>query len=217
MAISPDSVAVIKGLRRRGYSIPEISTRTGVPRTTVQRYSKSVPIARQYQDRWHARRNASKIMSERAWRTADERARKTVSKISTRDLALIGASLYWAEGAKRDLTFTNTDSRMIELFVFILRNVFKVPLDDLTVSLRIYEDLKKGACLRHWSRVTGVHLTNATTISVLRGKKSGKLEYGMCRIRVKKSGWLLKEIFSIINRVFEQCSPRSSMDRTAHS
>jgi hypothetical protein len=217
MATAPRSVSLIKHLRRRGYSIPEISARTEVPKTTVQRYSRDVTIAPQCRARWLARRNASKIMSERAWRIADTHAERLVGAVTKRDMALIGASLYWAEGAKKDFTFTNTDARMVALFSSILRNAFGVPLHQFKVSLRIYEDLDRSVCLRYWSRITGVHLNPKTTVSVLRGRKVGKLPYGMCRVRVQKSGWLLKELFSIINKVSAQCSPRSSMDRTVHS
>ena len=49
------------------------------------------------------------------------------------------------------------------------------------------------------------------------GKKNGKLKYGMCRIRVVKSGYLLKIIKSIINLTPELVSPYSSTDRTRHS
>ena len=39
-------------------------------------------------------------------------------------LALIAASLYWAEGAKKDFSLTNSDPEMIRVFVMILRKIF---------------------------------------------------------------------------------------------
>ena len=125
----------------------------------------------------------------------------------------MGVSLYWAEGAKRDFTFSNTDAEMIKIFVYILKKVFRIKDEDLKISLRIYEDLDKNTCLRYWSKITGIKLGKNTSIDVLKGKKKGKLEYGMCRIRAKKSGLLLKEFFAIIKRVINLTSPHSSMDK----
>lgn len=59
-------------------------------------------------------------------------------------------------------------------------------------------------------------------VSILSGKKKGKLEYGMCRIRVTR-GRTFKKIMGInkaladIIQEQETASPRSSMDRAAHS
>ena len=51
----------------------------------------------------------------------------------------------------------------------------------------------------------------------LKGKKIGKLEYGMCRIRVKKASRLHKYVFSLINRIIEVSGSHSSTDRTRDS
>ena len=84
--------------------------------------------------------------------------------------------------------------------------------------MRIYEDLNRNSCLKHWSKITGIQLNNETSIYVLNGSKQGKLQYGMCRIRVKKGGLLLKKFFAIINRLeYLTESPRSSTDRTVAS
>jgi hypothetical protein len=217
MATAHDTIVLMRSLRRRGRSIPEISTQTGTSRTTVLRHVGAIKIAPQYRARWLARRNASKMMSERAWHSANEKAERTVGVLSSRDFMLFAAALYWAEGAKKDLTFTNTDAPMIRLFIRVLRRTFDVSAQDIKISLRIYEDLERKKCLSFWSKTTGCRLSDTTTVSVLHGKKRGKLPYGMCRIRVRKGGRLLKEIFSIINKVAIQYPPRSSTDRTAHS
>ena len=122
-------------------------------------------------------------------------------------------SLYWAEGAKRDFTFLNTDAEMIRIFVYILRKVFKIKDEELKISLRIYEDLDKKTCLRYWSKIIGIRLEINTSVDILKGAKKGKLEYGMRRIRAKKSGLLLNEFFAIIKRVINLTSPHSSMDK----
>ena len=201
MSLSGMLIKQIIHLRERGHSIPEITAACKISKSTAARYVKNISILPQYQGRWRARRNASKIISERHWQEARARARKAVRSITEKDLILTGAALYWAEGSKKDFSLSNTDPVLIRIFLFILRNAFKVKDKDLKISLRIYEDLDQPECLKFWSAITGIKLGRSTSINILQGRKRGKLKYGMCRIRVRRGGLLLKEIFSIINQV----------------
>ena len=207
----------IASLRRRGFSIPEMSNKLGIAKSTVSRYARHVAILPQYRDRWLARRNASKITAERNWEFAHRVARQLLEKVNERDLKLIAAALYWAEGAKRDFSFSNTDPEMIRLFLYALRKVFNIKDARIKISLRLYEDLNKKQCLKFWSKTTSVHLNKSTSIYILQGSKKGKLQYGMCRVRIRKGGLLLKEFSAIMRRVNTLTGSRSSMDRTAHS
>lgn len=200
-ALDGKLVQKIKFLRTRGRSIPEISNILTISKSTALRYSNTVSILPAYRKRWLERRNASKIKSQRHVEEAKRDAEIKLPNITNKDLIVIFSSLYWAEGNKRDLVLTNTDPKMIGVFIYILRKIYNISNDDLSVSLRIYEDLDKKRCLKFWSKITGITLNNKTTVSVLIGHKNGKLNYGMCRVRVKKGGRLLKEIFSIINRI----------------
>lgn len=217
MRLTARIICKIRNLRKKGYSVPEISREYKIPKSTVLRHIKDVKILPRYYQRWLDRRNASKIISERNWNLADRRAKKTIGSLSGKDLLLIVASLYWAEGAKRDFSFSNTDPEMIKAFVYALRKVFRVKEEDFKISLRIYEDLNKNICLRYWSGILGINLNKETSVNILKGSKVGKLKYGMCRIRIKKGGLLLKEISSTIKRLGYLISPRSSTDRAPHS
>ena len=203
MRLDKKTTYKIKKLRKRGLSIPEISRELSVPRGTISRHIQGVKILPQYYPRWLERRNASKIISERNWDIATQKAKALFSSLTLRELALIGATLYWGEGSKRDFGLSNTDPELIRIFIYVLKIVWGVQEKDLKISLRLYEDLNKKDCLRYWSKIVGVKLNNKTSINILQGSKQGKLKYGMCRIRVKKGGWLLKEIVSINKRVGE--------------
>lgn len=219
MSLPPVIYEKIRLLRERGYSIPEISRECNIPKSTASRHAKEVKILPIYRERWLARRNASKIMSERNWQLASQRAEKRIQTLTEREKTLIVAALYWAEGTKREFNFINTDAEMIKFFVTVLRTVFHVKDEDFKITLRIYEDLDKKSCLSYWSNIVGFILDNNTTINVLSGSKKGRLKYGMCRVRVKKGGLLHKEFLSIIRRInvlLTEC-PHSSMDRTRDS
>lgn len=199
--ISEVSKIKIKFLRRRGYSIPEISTMANIPKSSVLRYISGVKISSKYKSRWLERRNASKVRSLKNWEIAKSEAIDLVPKISNREAVLIIASLYWSEGSKKDFSFSNTDPEMIKVFLKILRSVFKVNNDDLKFSIRIYSDLNLNKCINFWSKVAGVKLNHKASVNILEGSKNGKLKYGMFRVRVRKGGLLLKTMFSIINRL----------------
>ncbi len=201
MSISQSQIEKIIDMRKHGYSIPEISVAIAVSKSTVTRYAKPIAILPEYFSRWQNRKNTSKILSERNWSFAKNMAENRLISLDQKDLLLIGASLYWAEGSKKDFSFCNTDPQMISVFIAILRKVFQVKDQDLRISIRVYEDLDQVKCIKFWSNVTGVDLQNNLSINILKGKKLGKLQYGMCRIRVKKGGQFLKNFVAINNRV----------------
>ncbi|MGC9611134.1 MAG: hypothetical protein ABSE68_02875 [Minisyncoccia bacterium] len=201
MPLDKKLVQKIKFLRTRGRSIPEISRELMISKSTALRYSNEVSILPAYKKRWLDRWNSSKVKSQKHTEEARKDAEIKLPNLTNKDLIVILSSLYWAEGNKKDLVLTNTDPEMIKTFLYTLRKIYGIPNDSLKVSLRIYEDLDKKQCLRFWSKITGIMLDNKTTVSVLSGHKNGKLSYGMCRVRVKKGGRLLKEILSIINRI----------------
>ena len=193
----------ILDLRMHGYSIPEIHRLLGVPKSTALRYANTISILPEYKQRWLDRRNGSKIMSDRRLALAKNRANELVPVISKESLVLIAAALYWAEGAKKDFSLTNSDPELIKVFIRILEKIFDIKKEDLKVSIRLYEDLNINEAINFWSEIIGKDLKGNVSINILNGKKTGKLKYGMCRVRVKKSGLLLKTIFAINKRVCE--------------
>lgn len=200
--LSRELLGRIKELRKKGRSIPEISRECEVPKSTVLRHIAGIKIEPEYYQRWLDRRNSGKIVSEKNWNLAHKNAESFIDSISRKELALIAASLYWAEGNKKDFSFTNTDSDMIKVFLFVLRNCFDVRDENLKISIRIYEDLDLEECLIFWSGIVGLKLVKEnTSINILSGSKKGKLKYGMCRVRVRKGGLLLKKISAIIKRI----------------
>lgn len=200
MRLQKETIRKIKRLRKTGKSILEISRALFLPKSTVSRHIQGIEILPKYYSRWLERRNAAKITSERNWNTAIQKAEKLFPSLTLRELAIIGATLYWGEGSKRDFGLSNTDPELIRIFISILKKVWGIPEKDFKISLRLYEDLDKKSCLRYWSKIVGIKLNDKTSINILHGSKQGKLKYGMCRIRIKKGGWLLKEVTSINKR-----------------
>jgi hypothetical protein len=89
-----------------------------------------------------ARRNKRIIEQNRVI----EQARGEIGRITKRELWLIGIALYWAEGGKEKDTsigsgvrFSNSDPRMILLFIRWLRVCADVPLKDISADIYIHE------------------------------------------------------------------------------
>lgn len=196
-----DIVARIQSLRKKGYSLPEISRLVNVPKTTIFRYIKGVEILPEFIPTWSIKWGGSRKRKLLKEKQALKDAQKIVGNLSRKEKKLFLSALYWGEGSKKDFGLSNTDPELIKTFINVLRNVFNIQDDRLRISIRIYEDMDKDKCLNFWSQVAEIEKEKFTNVDVLFGKKKGKLEYGMCRVRVIKGGDLLKQIKGI-NKAF---------------
>lgn len=192
-----ETIVRIKFLRSRGYSVPEISREVNTSKTTVLRYIKGVEILPEYISQWAGKRGGSRKRMVLKIEEALENAESLVGALTEKEKLLILSALYWAEGNKKDFILTNTDPDLIRVFVNILRQELKLKDDQIRVSIRVYEDLDQEKSLNFWSQIVGIPKEKFLSVNVLSGKKKGKLEYGMCRVRVIKGGDLLKKVLGI--------------------
>lgn len=199
--LSKETLHKIRQLRERGYSIGEIKAETGVGYGTVWRYIENITILPEFRSRLLERKKSSSYRKSKALDQARIKAEKVVKSLSDKEKALFLAAIYWGEGSKKDFGLSNTDPRLISIFVKGLTSIFEVKKEDLRVSIRIYEDLDKDECLEFWSTITNVPVDKFIGVNILKGKKVGKLKYGMCRIRVSKGGNLLKYISALKEEV----------------
>jgi DNA-binding transcriptional MerR regulator len=188
-------------LRQNGCTISEIKNKLKLGQGTVYRYTRQVNIMPEFLPAWLAKKSTSIHRKQRDLAVANEKAKKDIKMLSKKEKVLILSSLYWAEGSKSDFGLSNTDPSLIKVFILCLKDILQVQTDDLRVSIRIYEDLNKDKCLSYWSAITGVSKDDFVSVNVLKGKKAGKLSYGMCRVRVKKGGNLLKYILAIKDQI----------------
>lgn len=195
--VTPLIIEKIKFLRSKGYSVPEISREVLVGKTTVFGYIKGVKISSEYISLWLGKRGGSKERRDSKLRVALKNGESLVGNLTKKEKVLILCALYWAEGNKTDFVLTNTDPQLISVFINSLRQVLNITDDQLRISIRLYEDLDKDKSLTFWSQVVGIPKERFLSTSILSGKKKGKLEYGMCRVRVVKGGDLLKKVMSI--------------------
>lgn len=201
--LTPEIKERIYYLRRRGFSLNEIKAKIPVGYGTIFRYIQGVQILPKYRKWWFGKRGGSRKRKKIAEYEAEKRAHKLIKVLSVKERTIFHCALYWAEGGKRDFNFTNTDPEMIKIFVDGLENIFGIPKSNFRVSIRIYEDLDKQKCLTYWAKIVGIAPENFVNIDVLKGKKSGKLAYGMCRVRIRKGGNMLKYMAALRKRMIE--------------
>lgn len=131
---------------------------------------------------------------------------------SVHDLRLLGAALYLGEGTKARKTkygniysieFTNTDPRMIEVFMVFLRKVIKPIEEKIKAQLFIYPDHSEDKLKTYWSEKLNIPLDRFQK-SILLKQGSGRYRpslYGIMKVRYNNKVHFL-ELQGIIDKVF---------------
>ncbi len=192
--ISDEKVKRIIELRKNGLSLDQIRKDVLIGRTTIYSYLKDVKTD------FDLRNTGSIKKSKMAWDSARKMASDEIKNISREGKMLILACLYWGEGNKKELNLINSDPNLIRIFVNCLMDL-GVKKDDFFISVRIYEDMNQEKVKDFWAKTIGIKKELFKGSDVLVGKKLGKLEYGMCRIRVRKGGNYFKSIMSMIDLI----------------
>lgn len=161
-------------LRQAGCPVPEIARRVGVARSTAYLWVRHLPLDRDTEEARARRRAHSKVMTDALW--ADHRAARDAARAETvakaavwvgalrhRELVLVGAAMYWAEGTKAKpwrphdcrVRFVNSDPMLITLFLRFLEEM-GVRRETLRYRVAIHEDADARAALAWWAEVVGV-------------------------------------------------------------
>ena len=149
-------------LRKQGLSYPQISRRLAVSKSTLSTWLRTIPVVleqkrvmpseifRTQGQRLHAKRVAQIAV------TTDQ-ACKEINALSSYELKLAGAMLYWAEGTKNPETepvaISNSDPELVRLALRWLREVCQVPDHKIRIEMHIHTDLDEEECLAFWMKI----------------------------------------------------------------
>lgn len=154
-------------LRADGRSVNEIAQQLGVAKSTAYQWVKHLPLEPDGAAA-ERRRARSKLMTDARWSAhraardreqAAEQARGTaaVGGLDERDLLLLGAVLYWCEGAKSKpwraqdrLVFVNSDPGLLALFLRFLAEC-GVDRDGPRYRVLIHESADADAAVAWWA------------------------------------------------------------------
>lgn len=160
-------------LRRRGFSLSEISQKLRVSKSSASLWLRGIVLSP------HAERILSQKKREgREKALSARRARIAKRRIAEKEYGetvfvrasfnadafrVICALLYWCEGQKLDrpkgkFAFTNSDPMLVSTFLRLLRNGFSIDEKKLRITLHVHEYHDAQAQLRFWSKVTTIPL-----------------------------------------------------------
>jgi hypothetical protein len=166
-------------LRKSGKTYGEVIEILKVPKSTVCSWLKGVslsdPLKKQILERsrekW--RKNITvynqvyaKIRSQKAAEIREKytkEAYKEIKKISEVELRLIGSSLFWAEGNKKNrnaLCFSNSDPAIIKVMMRFFRDICEIPDEKIKPRAHIYPGIDCRKTLEFWSKTTGLPQNN---------------------------------------------------------
>ncbi|TSC52605.1 MAG: hypothetical protein LiPW39_558 [Parcubacteria group bacterium LiPW_39] len=204
-------------LRKKGLSYNEILKLVPVSKSTLSLWLRDVGLAKKQKQRLSEKRRLAQIKAQQACRAKRVKiteeiksiAKGEVGLLNERELWLIGAALYWAEGSKQKannvsarVAFSNSDPQMLKLFLEWLRRCCKILPQDIIFSIYLHETAteRKSEIQRYWAETTGFPLNQFNKIVWkknkinTRRKNIGENYYGLLRITVHKSTNLNRKI-----------------------
>ncbi|MDD4531189.1 MAG: hypothetical protein PHH21_00585 [Candidatus Pacebacteria bacterium] len=211
-------------LRKDGFSYSEILKEIPVAKSTLSLWLKSVGLAKDQKQKITKKRIAGALRGAKArkdqrikiTREIKNLAKKDVESVDKKNLWLIGISLYWAEGAKEKengtrsgIKFSNSDPKMILLFLKWLKEIISIKESEIVYELYIHEnsDIKKAQ--KYWSNILSIKEEEIRTyfkknkIKTVR-KNIGDSYNGLICLRVKKSTNLNRKVSGWVEGICEK-------------
>lgn len=215
-------------LRKAGKTYSEILAVVPIAKSTLSDWLYDVGLLKKQKQRITAKRiagqkrGAEARRNQRIQKTTEifVKAKETLGQITKRDLWILGIALYWAEGTKerensigRGLAFSNSDPRMIQIFLSWLFDVFQVERDRIWFELFIHETHKHRLqeIQNKWSMITGFSIENFNHVYYKKNKiktkrkNTGSLYYGQLQVKVKASSTLNRTISGWVHGICEHC------------
>ncbi len=208
-------------LRKEGKSYSEIRKQIPVAKSTLSLWLRSVGLAKTQKQRLTekkieaALRGADIRRQQRlhAIQNIEKETKKDITDLTQEDLFLCGVMLYWAEGSKeKDITknsvvkFSNSDPKMIRLFLKWLEEIAQVKHTDIVYELYIHETAGVGNALSYWAKTISCNKEEIRVYfkrnHITTNRKNIEKDYhGLIRIVIRKSSVLMRKIHGWTNAI----------------
>jgi predicted transcriptional regulator len=156
-------------LRNKGYSIKRIAKELNVSTSSVSIWVRHINLnEEQIRELKHKpfsmeainKRRNSRLTRESASRECFiKKGKQEIKKISKRDLTIMGAMLYWAEGGKTNrglVRIANSDPAMIQIMMRFFREICNVTEGKFKGYIHIHDKKKASTSEKYWSEITGI-------------------------------------------------------------
>jgi hypothetical protein len=193
--------------RKAGKSYKEIESALKVPRSTLSGWFGKEDWSEEIKQKLiHTQtevgtvrlKELNKIRGKHlaeVYENARNEAYEELDMLKYNPLFIAALMLYWGEGDKTEkgpVRLTNTDPKLLKLYVFFLKNVCNIPLQKIRVEVLVYPDLNEKKCREYWSKAIGLSLDHFTKSILIQGRhKTRRLSHGVCIVLV--SSKYLKE------------------------
>ncbi|TSC64417.1 MAG: hypothetical protein G01um101491_286 [Parcubacteria group bacterium Gr01-1014_91] len=222
-------------LRKAGKTYSEILSEIPIAKSTLSEWLKSVQLAKSQKQRLTKKRKEASLRGGRARHEArvsevtefEHKGLVEMDKISTRELWLIGIVLYWAEGSKQydhspstGVTFNNSDSRMIRVFLTWLEQM-KIQSSEIYFELYVHETRKSEvfAFRQWWAHELHISMHRLSKVYFKKGnpktkrKNTSDLYHGLIRIKVRSSTLLNRKISGWVHGIVASLGGRLMVGR----
>ncbi len=146
-----------------------------------------------------------------------DKARNEIGKLSQKELWLIGIALYWAEGSKEKeqrsakVIFSNSDPRMVKVFVQWLLEIIKLPKEKICFNIVLHENNKyrirevNNFWLKHtdFSRKSFGNMYFKKSEINTKRKNIGENYFGLLRVKTKEGSGLNRQIQGWIEGIYQ--------------
>lgn len=149
-------------LRARAWTLQEIANHLGVAKSSVSRWVRDVEFVRPPRKRDHYGRERPPNKLQRQKKAEIEHfiedGLEKLAHLTDREFLVAGLALYAGEGNKTDgdVTFANSDPRLILFFCAWLRHFFPVDESRLRLRLYLHDGLDIEEANDFWSQLTGI-------------------------------------------------------------
>jgi predicted transcriptional regulator len=157
-------------LRKKGYSVKEVSRILGIARSTSSLWLRDVTLDKKAKQRLKQRKIYGQFKAHLTQKARRKRKVERFNKIAIRNLRhvsiektslkLLCSFLFWAEGSKDNsrLTFVNSDPNMIATFLKLLRLSFPIEEAKFRACVHIHEYHSDTQIKNFWSGITKIPL-----------------------------------------------------------
>ena len=198
-----DLAEKILNLRRKRWSYNRIAVELDIAKSTVGYWiaqnpeSQAIKMQLTERNRLRSKKRIRKLIAfqKKRWADYHERAiveaEKEFPRLIKDPLFTAGLMLYWGEGdrkSKSSFRLTNTDPRMIGLFMNFLRSVMKISEERLRCELILYPDLSDSICREFWSEITQITQNHFMKTQFIQGRHpTARLSHGICMIIISST------------------------------
>lgn len=168
MAYSIKVKTAAKKLRKRGFSLKEISEKLGIAKSTASAWLNHIKLGKKAQKRLQKRRILGQYKAQQIKRNHRKKLLSQYRKKTSKEFSLIkldktlykllSALFFWCEGAKTQthVDFINSDPMMIKTFIALLRFAFDLDESKFRVLMHLHEYHNEQKQKRYWNKITKI-------------------------------------------------------------